>query len=380
MLLPPLSLYIHIPWCLSKCPYCDFNSYQVKNSFPEKDYIAKLQQDLYNELPHVQGRKLHSIFIGGGTPSLFSAQSISDILSYAESTIGFANDIEITLEANPSSIEQEKFSGFYHAGVNRLSIGIQSFQKYHLQNLGRTHTANEARNAIMIAKKAGFENINLDLMYGLPKQTLTEALDDIRIAIALAPKHISWYQLTIEPNTAFYRRPPVLPVEDLLADIQDRGQSLLAEARYYQYEISAYSQYGAQSKHNRNYWQFGDYLGIGAGAHGKNTDISSEQIVRWQKTRQPGSYLKLMANQSGTKYVAVANNELPLEFMMNVLRLVEGVPYSLFFERTGLRNKVIEEKVSSLIRRDLLADNQRQLVTTPKGRSLLNSVLAEFMA
>jgi putative oxygen-independent coproporphyrinogen III oxidase len=377
LLLPPLSLYIHIPWCVRKCPYCDFNSHQA-NNFPEKAYVAKLQQDLDDEHPQVQGRKLQSIFIGGGTPSLFSAESISTILDYAKNTIGFANDIEITLEANPGTVEQQKFRNFYNAGINRLSIGIQSFREHHLQTLGRIHTASEAEEAVAIAKQAGFENINLDLMHGLPAQTLAEAEDDIQTAIRLAPQHISWYQLTIEPNTAFYRRPPVLPVEDLLTEIQHQGQHLLAEAGYRQYEISAFSQDGSQSKHNRNYWQFGDYLGIGAGAHGKSTNMANKTIWRRQKSRQPDNYLKSTTSIS-SKQTAIAINQLPIEFMMNALRLVGGVSYSLFVERTGLDLDVIKKPISTLIQHGLLVDSQSQLATTERGQLLLNSVLTEFM-
>ena len=380
MLLPPLSLYIHIPWCVRKCPYCDFNSHQAGDNLPEESYIAALKQDIDNEYPYAQGRKLQSIFIGGGTPSLFSARSIARLLRYVEDRIGFATDIEITLEANPGTVDQEKFEGFHHAGVNRLSIGIQSFHQRHLQNLGRIHTGNDAEQAIIKAKKAGFRNINIDLMHGLSGQTLKEAKDDIRIAIALEPQHISWYQLTIEPNTVFYRRPPVLPKEKLLADIQIYGQDLLTEAGYCQYEISAFSQPGSQSTHNGNYWRFGDYLGVGAGAHGKSTDTANKIIWRRQKTRQPNDYLRSAYRiNTGVKNTAVAIDELPLEFMMNALRLVNGVPSALFSERTGLDFDVIKKPVDELIRKGLLVDSEVCLATTTRGRLLLDSVLTAFI-
>ena len=377
--LPPLSLYIHIPWCVRKCPYCDFNSHEASNNLPEEAYIERLKRDLDNEHPHIQARKLNSIFIGGGTPSLFSAKSIGTIIDYAAKTISFADDIEITLEANPGTVEQQKFRGFYDAGVNRLSIGVQSFQGSHLQTLGRIHTADDASKAVLIAQTVGFENINLDLMHGLPSQTLAEAEKDVRVAIALAPQHISWYQLTIEPNTVFYRRPPILPCEDRLTKIQQRGHHLLAEAGYHQYEVSAFSRRGSPSKHNLNYWQFGDYLGIGAGAHGKNTDATNQSIWRRQKTRQPHHYLQHETNMV-SKHMAIATEELPVEFMMNALRLVEGVPYTLFVERTGLPLESTEKTIRSLIKKGLLIDSPTQLATTPRGQALLNSVVAEFMA
>ena len=377
--LPPLSLYVHIPWCVRKCPYCDFNSHQAGDKLPEENYIETLKHDLDSELPQVQGRKLQSIFIGGGTPSLFSAKSIDAILDYSKNTIGFADDIEITLEANPGTFEQQKFRDFYGVGVNRLSIGIQSFQAHHLNTLGRVHNSKEAEIAVTIAKKAGFNNINLDLMHGLPGQTLAEAEEDLRIAVSFAPQHISWYQLTIEPNTIFYRRPPLLPGEDLLFEIQQKGQYFLAKSGYHQYEISAFSQLGSQSKHNNNYWRFGDYLGIGAGAHGKNTDMINGAIWRRQKTRQPGNYLKSGRSIAGQQK-AITIDELPIEFMMNALRLVDGVPYDLFSKRTGLNIQQIENTVNKLIQQGLLIDSRTQLTTTLRGRSLLNSVLTEFAA
>ena len=276
--LPPLSLYVHIPWCVRKCPYCDFNSHAAGPEIPEQAYIQRLIADLQQDQPWAQGRKLTSIFFGGGTPSLFSAAGIGQIVSAAEKIIGFNEDIEITLEANPGTFEQEKFSGFRSAGINRLSIGIQSFNDAHLTKLGRIHSGNQALSAIDTARTAGFENFNLDLMHGLSGQSLAEASADIQQAIDLGAKHISWYQLTIEPNTEFYSRPPQLPEDDILADIQQMGMALLDEHGFGQYEVSAFAQPGQRSEHNINYWQFGDYLGIGAGAHGKITCPISSRL------------------------------------------------------------------------------------------------------
>ncbi|MET0355328.1 MAG: radical SAM family heme chaperone HemW, partial [Cellvibrio sp.] len=278
--LPPLSLYIHIPWCIRKCPYCDFNSHQANNNIPEAEYVSALRFDLQQDVVLAQGRKLTSIFFGGGTPSMLSAKAIAQIVKDAQTIIGFEPEIEITLEANPGTFEQEKFSGFRAAGINRLSIGIQSFNDTQLKLLGRVHGSDEALRAVDVARKAGFDNINLDLMHGLPEQSVMGAKADLAQAIALAPEHISWYQLTIEKNTEFYSAPPVLPVEDTLADIQDEGQVMLAQAGYEQYEISAYAKNKKRARHNINYWEFGDYLGIGAGAHGKITQPEQSRIMR----------------------------------------------------------------------------------------------------
>ena len=295
MILPTLSLYVHIPWCVRKCPYCDFNSHE-STTIDEERYITTLLADLKTEqqlrLSLGHSHKLSSIFFGGGTPSLFSAEGIAGILQAAESTVGFEDDIEITLEANPGTFEQEKFSGFFDAGINRLSIGIQSFNEQQLHKLGRIHSSNEAKTAVGIAKKAGFSNINIDLMHGLSEQSVLEAKADLQTAIDLEPQHISWYQLTIEPNTAFYRQPPPLPADDILADIQYHGTQLLEKYGYHQYEVSAFSQSGRQSKHNMNYWQFGDYIGIGAGAHGKLSNNQTQEVIRRQKTRLPEHYMK----------------------------------------------------------------------------------------
>ena len=289
--LPPLSLYVHIPWCIKKCPYCDFNSHQATTTIPEQAYVQALVNDLEADLAWVQGRTLQSIFFGGGTPSLFSGAAIAEILNTAEKLIGFDPAIEITLEANPGTAEQQKFADFHSAGVNRLSIGVQSFNDQQLQQLGRIHNGKDALKAIDTAKTAGFNNFNIDLMHGLPAQTMAQAEADIQLAIQTGAQHISWYQLTIEPNTEFYSRPPLLPSDDHLADIQNIGSQKLQHACFSQYEVSAFALDGQRSKHNMNYWQFGDYLGIGAGAHGKVTLPELNQVLRSSKTRQPDHYL-----------------------------------------------------------------------------------------
>ncbi len=375
--LPPLSLYVHVPWCVRKCPYCDFNSHAADDELPEEEYVQALIRELDIELPYAQGRQLTSIFFGGGTPSLFSAESIGRIIQAARRRIGFHEDIEITLEANPGTFEQEKFTGYRSVGVNRLSIGIQSFNDLHLQKLGRIHSGENAIAAVTMARQAGFDNFNLDLMHGLPGQTEAEALSDLQQAINLAPSHISWYQLTIEPNTEFYRRPPVLPEENILENIQDKGQELLQKNDYLQYEVSAFCRDQKQSIHNKNYWQFGDYLGIGAGAHGKITLPDEQRIIRTTKTRLPTDYL-----QRESSYMASCKNisrvELPLEFMMNALRLNEGVNSALFSDRTGIPYRKIKNICEKLVTMSLLENNPDRICTTPKGHQFLNSVLELF--
>jgi len=378
--LPPLSLYIHIPWCIRKCPYCDFNSHQAGQQLPEADYVKRLVEDLHREQYLIQGRRLHSIFIGGGTPSLFSAAAIGKLLQQIEQYIGFEPQIEITLEANPGTFEQAKFSDFRAAGINRLSIGIQSFNDLQLQKLGRVHSSDEAQKAIAVARNAGFDNINLDLMHGLPAQSLAAALDDLRLALTLAPEHLSWYQLTIEPNTQFYSHPPVLPPEDTLADIQDQGHELLTVAGYRQYEVSAYARAERQSRHNRNYWEFGDYLGIGAGAHGKITQVAHGQlqVVRRWKTRHPNHYLDPNRNLLAGEEV-IGTDKLRLEFLMNALRLTEGVASSLFTARTGLALERLQPQWQQLQNRELLIAGEQRLQATPTGQRFLNSVLGGFL-
>jgi len=384
--LPPLSLYVHIPWCIKKCPYCDFNSH-TSDAIPEAAYVSRLIQDLQQDHHWVAGRKLHSIFFGGGTPSLFSAQSIGTIISAAEKQIGFEEHIEITLEANPGTFEQEKFTGFFQAGANRLSIGIQSFNPKHLKTLGRIHSSDEAIRSVDIAHKAGFNNINIDLMHGLPQQTVSEASDDIQQAIGLGPQHISWYQLTIEPNTVFYRQPPPLPVDDTLADIQDNGMSLLRQHGYAQYEVSAFSQKNRQSLHNKNYWSFGDYIGIGAGAHGKFTDTQNHRLLRRQKTRKPEDYLKSVAKTSSDNHRAkqpsykqsiIETDELPLEFLMNALRLNQGVPKAFFERYTGLPLTTLEQQLNPLIKQGLIEPLDTHIKTTTLGQRFLNTILSRL--
>lgn len=378
--LPPLSLYVHIPWCVKKCPYCDFNSHEnsQQKNLPETDYLNALKRDLIQDKHWAQGRKLRSIFFGGGTPSLVAAKTISGILEYAEQVIGFEPNIEITLEANPSTFEQEKFNDYRQAGINRLSIGVQSFQEKHLNKLGRIHSSQEAITAISAAKKVGFDNINIDLMHGLPEQSVDEALDDLNTAIALEPTHISWYQLTIEPNTVFYRQAPPLPADDTLADIQDAGLQLLAQHGYKQYEVSAFCRDQTVSQHNVNYWSFGDYIGIGAGAHGKVTDLKNQVIVRRQKTRLPEHYLN---NESAPSFkeTLVDKTELPLEFLMNALRLNDGVPSQYFTERTGLSLTVINEPLNELIQKGLLEHADNKLKTSALGQRFLNTILSRFI-
>ena len=390
--LPPLALYIHIPWCIRKCPYCDFNSHQASDAIPEADYVAALRYDLQQDHVLAQGRTLSSIFFGGGTPSMLSAQAIAQILQDAENIIGFDANIEITLEANPGTFEQEKFAGFRAAGVNRLSIGIQSFNDRQLTLLGRVHGRAEALRAVSLARSAGFDNINLDLMHGLPEQSVADACADLQQAIDLAPEHISWYQLTIEQNTAFYSAPPLLPEEEILADIQDAGQALLAQAGYEQYEVSAYARNRQQARHNLNYWQFGDYLGIGAGAHGKITLPAQDKIIRLWKTRVPKNYLesassqKISTNLCGHQNVFGGGSEqlaveaLPLEFMMNALRLNEGVDLSFFSARTGLALDAITPLWHQLIAQGLVLNDPARACTTPLGHRFLNRVLGNFTA
>ena len=389
--LPPLSLYIHVPWCIRKCPYCDFNSHQANNDIPEADYVAALKFDLEQDKMLAQGRKLTSIFFGGGTPSMLSAQAIGQILIDAENIIGFEPDIEITLEANPGTFEQEKFSGFRAAGVNRLSIGIQSFNDQQLKLLGRVHGRDEALRAVGVARKAGFNNINLDLMHGLPEQSVEDAKADLQQAIDLAPEHLSWYQLTIEQNTAFYSAPPVLPEEEILADIQDAGIELLAAAGYKQYEISAYARDKKRARHNRNYWEFGDYLGIGAGAHGKITLPAENKILRLWKTRLPKHYLeaahsqKISTNLGGHQNVFGGGSDLllpdalPLEFMMNALRLNDGVPQAYFKARAGLDWSSIATTWLHLEQQGLVEIVNDVIRPTAMGRRFLNRVLQAFM-
>lgn len=372
----PLSLYIHIPWCIKKCPYCDFNSHQSRQEIPEKDYIDCLIKDLESELPGIWGRKIQTIFIGGGTPSLFSPDSFHELLQQLHARLSFSPDIEITLEANPGTLEQGKFLGFRQAGINRLSLGIQSFQDDKLKLLGRIHDSNSALNAIENAKLSGFDNFNLDLMFGLPTQSLDDALSDLAIAIKQQPTHLSWYQLTIEPNTHFFQFPPRLPEDDYIFNMQEQGQNMIREAGFQQYEISAYSKSGFQCQHNRNYWEFADYLGIGAGAHSKLTNFANQTIVRKWKIKHPKQYLTADHYLAGEKTLPMA--ELPLEFMLNTLRLHERISTALFEERTFLKIAVIEPLLKKAVSMGLLIWDQDYIETTQQGKLFLNDLLGIF--
>ncbi|MDI6528423.1 radical SAM family heme chaperone HemW [Pseudomonas otitidis] len=375
--LPPLAAYVHIPWCVRKCPYCDFNSHAAGPELPETDYVDAVLADLEQDLVHVHGRPLTSIFFGGGTPSLFSAAALGRLLEGIERRVPFAPDIEITLEANPGTFEQAKFSAYRQLGINRLSIGVQSFQGDKLKALGRIHDGSEAIRAADMARNAGFDNFNLDLMHGLPDQSLDDALYDLRTAIAQGPTHLSWYQLTMEPNTVFWSQPPQLPEDDLLWDIQEAGQALLAEAGYAQYEVSAYARAGRQARHNLNYWTFGDFLGIGAGAHAK---LSSPEgrIQRTWKTRLPKDYLDpAKAFQAGARELDA--DELPFEFLMNALRLTDGVPAGLYPQRTGLSLADLAASRREAEAQGLLQADPARLAATPKGQLFLNDLLQRFL-
>ena len=375
--LPPLAAYVHIPWCVRKCPYCDFNSHAAGPELPEDAYVAALLADLRADLEHVGDRRLTSIFFGGGTPSLFSAKALAAIVDGLERLVGFSEDIEITLEANPGTFEQAKFRDYRQLGINRLSIGVQSFQADKLKALGRIHDGDEAIRAADMARAAGFDNFNLDLMHGLPDQSLEDALSDLRIAIAQQPTHLSWYQLTLEPNTVFWSQPPQLPEDDILWDIQEAGQALLAEHGYRQYETSAYAQPGRQARHNLNYWTFGDFLGIGAGAHAKFSHADGRILRSW-KTRLPKDYLDPgKAFRAGEKQLTA--DELPFEFLMNVLRLTDGVPAMLFTQRTGLPLDVLAKPRRDAEARGLLSADPARLVATPKGQLFLNDLLQSFL-
>jgi len=376
--LPPLGLYVHIPWCVRKCPYCDFNSHAADGSLPEADYVEALLDDLLQDLPLAQDRPLQSLFIGGGTPSLFSADAIARLLEGIGALLPFTRDIEITLEANPGAADQARFRGYRAAGVNRLSLGIQSFDDARLRALGRIHDAEAADRAIEAARAAGFDNFNLDLMFGLPQQSIEAALADLHRAIDHRPTHLSWYQLTIEPNTAFHKRPPPLPDDELLWPMQQQGQRLLAAAGFEQYEISAYCQPQRHSKHNLNYWKFGDYLGIGAGAHGKITLGSAQQVIRTRKSRQPRHYLDHQKSYLAGKQV-LNEADLPLEFLMNGLRLNSGVSSQSFVQRTGLPLSSIDGALLQAREKGLLEEESTRLNATLRGRQYLNSLLELFL-
>ncbi|MBY8262824.1 radical SAM family heme chaperone HemW [Vibrio fluvialis] len=387
MLTPPaLSLYVHIPWCVQKCPYCDFNSHALKADIPEEEYIDALLEDLDTDIERYQlasdPRLLHSIFIGGGTPSLISADGIARLLRGIEARIAFKPDIEITMEANPGTIEAERFVGYRHVGVTRISIGVQSFEPEKLSRLGRIHGRDEAVNAAKLAHQIGLNSFNLDLMHGLPDQTLDQALADLDRAIELAPPHLSWYQLTIEPNTMFYFKPPTLPDDDALWDIFDLGHQKLTEAGYVQYEISGYSKPGYQCQHNLNYWRFGDYLGIGCGSHGK-LSFADGRIVRTTKVKHPRGYLAAYQNLAKPYLDSeqlVEDVDRPFEFFMNRFRLIEPCPKADFSATTGLPISVIQPTLDWAIEQGYLSDNDTHWQITEKGKLFLNDLLAAFMA
>jgi len=378
----PLSLYIHIPWCVKKCPYCDFNSHEKNQSFDEDGYVKALLIDLDEEYKHCQQRTLSSIFFGGGTPSLFSANAIKRIIDHARFLFEFS-DIEITLEANPGTFEQEKFTAYREAGVNRLSIGIQSFNASHLKSLGRIHDDKQALSAVETAKNAGFKNINLDLMFGLPQQTIEHAVNDVTIACQFDVPHLSHYQLTIETNTYFYKHTPVLPEIDLIWEMQTQCQNVLAKNKFYQYEISAYSQPKKQCQHNINYWQFSDYIGIGAGAHGKlsniNTRNNSMDIVRRWKHRQPQQYIdKTINGHSLSGKQTLDQQDIVFEFLLNALRLKSGSDIQNFKRSTGLNYEVLNETVKN-IDTALLTISDQSVCTTDKGFLFLNEILENLI-
>lgn len=383
LLPPPLSLYVHMPWCVRKCPYCDFNSHGVRGTPAYADYVDALLADLDADLRDfgmaLDGRPIATVFFGGGTPSLFAPELVGRFLDGARERLPFAADAEITLETNPGTVEHGRFDGYLAAGVNRISFGVQSFDNDKLRRLGRIHSAGEAADAVRQAQDAGIGNINIDLMYALPEQTLAGALDDVERALALAPTHVSHYQLTLEPNTAFAANPPPLPDDDAAWAIQEACEARLGEAGYGQYEVSAYAMPGRRCAHNLNYWRFGDYLGIGAGAHGKISDANGVRR-RW-KTRLPAAYLASAgqpARIGGDNLVAL--DDLPFEYMLNALRLVDGVPMADFTERTGLSQAVIAPAMAACVAKGWLVQDAATLKTTALGQRFLNDVIEAFMA
>ena len=371
--LPPLALYVHIPWCVRKCPYCDFNSHERAGELPERKYLDALFRDLEGSLPNIWGRRVVSVFIGGGTPSLFSPASIDALLSGVRARLALEPDAEITLEANPGTVEAARFRGFRDAGVNRISIGVQSFDERMLAGLGRIHSGGEAQRGIEAAL-ASFENVNVDLMYGLPGQTAAMARADLEQALGFGVPHLSAYQLTIEPNTVFWSKPPRLPEHDVAADMQLAAEDTLRAAGYEHYETSAFAHPGWRCRHNLNYWQFGDYLGIGAGAHGK---ISfADRVTRHARIKQPGEYMKPNAPAQES---VVSAAELPFEFMLNALRLVDGFEAALFSERTGLPLSTVQSRLGEAERKGLLSRDWKRICPTERGRRFLNELLEGFL-
>ncbi len=371
--LPPLALYAHLPWCVRKCPYCDFNSHERSDALPEREYLDALVADLEGLLPSVWGRKLRSVFIGGGTPSLFAPESIDRLLAAVRARLPLEPDAEVTMEANPGTAEAGRFRGYRAAGVNRLSLGIQSFDDAKLKALGRIHSAGEARRAIGMAQET-FDNVNLDVMYGLPGQTLAEARADVAEGLRFGSTHFSAYQLTLEPNTVFYSKPPQLPEHDDCADMQLAVEELAGAAGFEHYETSAFARPGRRCRHNMNYWEFGDYLGIGAGAHGKLS--FADRVTRHERIKQPREY---MASAGTLREKVIAPRELPFEFMLNALRLVEGVPAEMFARRTGLSGSVILRKLAAAKDKGLIEDDALRIRPTRRGRLFLNELLQLFL-
>jgi putative oxygen-independent coproporphyrinogen III oxidase len=377
--LPPLALYIHVPWCLRKCPYCDFNSHAADKSPDAEDYVRVLLSDLELELGHVQGRRIETVFIGGGTPSLFQPEVIQALLHGIGQRVELDPDAEITLEANPGTAEAERFQGYRQAGVNRLSVGIQSFDGTLLQRLGRIHDGDQAMAAVEMAESAGFERINLDLMFGLPGQSLEMALNDVERALSFGTEHLSYYQLTLEPNTLFAARPPRLPEEDLIADIQEQGHGRIRESGLQHYEISAFSRSGGECRHNLNYWRFGDYIGIGAGAHAKLSDPDGAVRRRW-RVRHPDAYLASAGTDAAVAGERILGpGDLVAEFMLNALRLQEGFALELFRRRTGLELAVLEPALAEAVEMELVEIAGGRLLPTERGRTYLNDLIGLFL-
>ena len=378
--IPPLSVYVHLPWCVRKCPYCDFNSHAIDGEVPEKRYVAALLGDLDTQAPLVAGREVRSVFFGGGTPSLFSAEAIERIIAGIRAAVGLRADAEITLEANPGTVERGRFSEYRAAGVNRISLGGQSFNSRHLASLGRIHSVDDTRAAAAELQVAGIDNFNIDLMYGLPGQSVAESLADVEAAFELEPAHLSHYQLTLEPGTVFFHRPPALPDEDAAWEMQLRCQQLLAAQGFQQYEVSAYARQGRRCLHNLNYWQFGDYLGLGAGAHGKLTD-PARGVLRTERIRQPRQYLESMARNAAPPSVRVVDSaDLPFEYMLNALRLVEGFAAADFERWTGLAIEDIRAVIESGVDRELLESNRMGgWRASAKGQQFLNDLLELFL-
>ncbi|MBV1774463.1 radical SAM family heme chaperone HemW [Burkholderiaceae bacterium DAT-1] len=375
--LPPLSLYIHFPWCVRKCPYCDFNSHESKNGFDEAGYIQALIADLEHSLPLIWGRPIHTIFMGGGTPSLFSAEAMDTLIAAIRARVKLLPDAEITLEANPGTVEADRFRGYRAAGINRVSLGIQSFNAGHLQAIGRIHDADEAKRAAALAAEI-FDTFNLDLMFALPNQTIEEALADVETALGFGPAHLSCYHLTLEPNTLFHRYPPPIPDEDIAAEMHDQIEARLQQAGFDHYETSAYARRGHRARHNLNYWAFGDYLGIGAGAHGKLS--FPDRIIRQMRHKQPTAYLSAIAQGNAVRTEElVTPDQLPFEFMLNAMRLTEGVPVEFFTERTGLPLAAMSRPLNEANRLGLLDADPSKLAPSGLGRRYQNRLFELFL-